>query len=173
MPNLTFLALINDVDRLSPCPPPNSCAHANRDRRRSFPSPARNPELHSERLAGLHSFVSGTHTLGYVTAPVVAALRGLPAPLARHWTVTATTIAIAGPTAPDRSTAMAATLAHWRTQGAFGVVAGRHAWRDELYAVYSPPGELFLTMERAGAALFGVVTYGVCHPHRRCCCCWS
>ena len=119
--------------------------------------------MHGERLTGLHRFTSGTHTLGYATAPVAAALRALPAPLAQHWTVTATSIAIGGgATAAERSAAMAATLAHWRAQGTFGVVAGPRAWRDELYAVYSPPGELFLTMERAGAALFGVVTYGVC-----------
>lgn len=113
--------------------------------------------------------MSGTHTLGYVTAPVAAALRGLPESLAQYWTVTATTIDIAGAVAHQRSVIMAGTLAHWRAQGTFGVVAGRHAWRDELYAVYAPAGELFLTMERSGAALFGVVTYGVCPPHRRRC----
>lgn len=45
----------------------------------------------------------------------------------------------------------------WRQNDA-ALAAG---WRNELYAVYNPPGEPYFLVERAVSVLLGVVTYGV------------
>ena len=55
---------------------------------------------------------------------------------------------------------MRETLESFRDAKTFAVCSGK-GWRNELYSVYSPNGELYLEMERSGAALFGVVQYGV------------
>lgn len=49
-------------------------------------------------------------------------------------------------------------MANARDEGKFRVLRG---WRNELYPVYGPDGELLLDIERAASPLFGVVTYGV------------
>lgn len=46
----------------------------------------------------------------------------------------------------------------WRTQNRFAVLQG---WRDELYTVFNPSHTPYFLIERAAAALFGVITYGV------------
>ncbi|KAK1148861.1 hypothetical protein N8T08_008746 [Aspergillus melleus] len=40
----------------------------------------------------------------------------------------------------------------------FSILKG---WRNETFPVYGPKGEILLEIERAGSALFGIVTYGV------------
>ncbi|RPB13109.1 hypothetical protein P167DRAFT_573504, partial [Morchella conica CCBAS932] len=75
-----------------------------------------------------------------------------------HWTITGATITLHGATPAERSANMLKTLTAWRSANTFAVLRG---WRNEDYAVYSPPGTLYLTMERSACALFGVVTYGV------------
>jgi hypothetical protein len=75
-----------------------------------------------------------------------------------HWIITASTVSIAGDNVEERSENMRKTAESWRDNKVFQVLAG---WRDELYSVYSPSGELYLRMERSATALFGVVTYGV------------
>ena len=54
---------------------------------------------------------------------------------------------------------MARTTAAMRSLEHFEVLKG---WRDELYPVYGPEGEVVFTVERAASALLGVLTYG-CH----------
>lgn len=147
MPSLTYLDLVNQLD--------------------GFPSATLQPVQHAERLSTLHLFTSGTHTLGYVLPSVVAALH-LAGP---KWTITPTSISLHGATVEERSKNIAATLQAWRDNKTFRVVSGS-SWRNELYSVYSPNGKLYLRVERSGAALFGVVTYGVCYGvegiRRRC-----
>ncbi|KAI5851232.1 NUDIX hydrolase domain-like protein [Morchella snyderi] len=123
----------------------------------SFPSAALHPSLHAERLSTLAIFTHGTHPLGYLLPPVVAALSD-PALSGPHWTITGATVTLAGATPAERSANMLRTLTSWRAADTFAVLRG---WRSEEYAVYSPRGALFLTMERSACALFGVVTYGV------------
>ena len=136
MARFTYLDLVDQVD--------------------GFPSPASHPIQHAERLSGLHLFTAGTHTLGYVLPAVVAALHEA----GPCWKITPTTVSLAGESVEERTRNMATTLAAWRDNGTFRVVAAG-SWRNELYSVYSPNGELYLRLERSGAALFGVVTYGV------------
>jgi hypothetical protein len=75
-----------------------------------------------------------------------------------------------------RSAVMKELCERWRDEGVFSDIIGPKAWRSELYPVYldplgphyildpSSPGEHpnhVLDIERAAAALFGVVTYGI------------
>jgi 8-oxo-dGTP pyrophosphatase MutT (NUDIX family) len=62
------------------------------------------------------------------------------------------------PTQTERSAAVAATCAYWRTNKTFSVLSG---WRDELYPVYGPGSELLFNIERSASSLLGVVTFGV------------
>lgn len=57
-----------------------------------------------------------------------------------------------------RSEMLSRIINEWRKKKTFKVLEG---WRDELYAVYNPTHTEYLFIERAAAALFGVVTYGV------------
>jgi hypothetical protein len=143
MTRLTYLDLVNEVD--------------------SFPSPTLHPINHAERTENLHLFTAGSHTLGYVTPSVVAALQEANEP---HWIITPTSISIKGDTVEERSKNMAVTLEAWRAKGTFQVCSGK-GWRNELYSVYSPSGELYIRMERSGTPLFGVVSYGVRTPPRK------
>lgn len=166
MASLTYLDLINQTDRslsfltyASTLLTPKS---------RSFPNPTLHPIPHAERLSTLHLFTAGTHTLGYVLPLVVSTLR-----LANldYWEVTPTSVSLKGSNVEERSANMTATLDSWRKQQTFKVLSGS-GWRNELYSVYSPSGELYLRMERSGAALFGVVTYGVGPSLRKACDVW-
>lgn len=147
------LDLISQVDRQGPpspsSPHPLTPPH-------SFPSASTHPALHAERLSALSLFTHSTYTLGYLLPAVVEALKDpLSGP---HWTCAGATVSLAGTTVEERSANIQATLAAWRAAARFRVLGG---WRNELYAIYCPPGELYLTMERSACALFGVVTYGV------------
>jgi hypothetical protein len=65
---------------------------------------------------------------------------------------------IAGPDEPARSAAIAKTLDIAREGRVFDIL---RIWRNELYPVYGPDGELVLKYERAACGLFGFVSYGV------------
>lgn len=123
----------------------------------SFPNASVHPSVHAERLSTLSVFTHHTHILGYLHPFVVTALSdtALSGP---HWTISGSTVTLQGATAAERSANMQYTLESWRRANTFSVLRG---WRNEAYAVFSPPGEVYLAMERSGCALFGVVTYGV------------
>jgi len=93
--------------------------------------------------------------LGYVLPYVAETLIGLP-----EWNVDpeerALTL-IEGNTVAERSALIANTGLAMRETGHFKVLAG---WRNELYPVYGPGGELIFNMERSLSCLFGIVTYG-------------
>ncbi|KAL9625256.1 MAG: hypothetical protein Q9160_000658 [Pyrenula sp. 1 TL-2023] len=57
-----------------------------------------------------------------------------------------------------RDLAVESQLKEAKKKGAFKVLNG---WRNELYPVYGTKRTIELNMERAGSALFGIVTYGV------------
>lgn len=95
--------------------------------------------------------------LGYILPSVAAVFRGLP-----DWKIDdseRSLTLITGSNEADRSRAVAMTTQALRATGHFKVLKG---WRDELYPVYGPKGELLFSIERAASALFGVVSYG-CH----------
>lgn len=56
----------------------------------------------------------------------------------------------------EQNIVIAQTLEEARTRGVFEVLKG---WRNELYPIYGTAAKI--SVERAGAALFGIVTYGV------------
>nr|POE66645.1 uncharacterized protein CFP56_72068 [Quercus suber] len=95
--------------------------------------------------------------LGYVLPSVAMVFKGLP-----DWKVDdsdRSLTLITGANEEERSKAVAVTTSAMRQLGHFKVLEG---WRDELYPVYGPNGDLLFSVERAASALFGVVTYG-CH----------
>ncbi|KAK5118166.1 hypothetical protein LTR85_008146 [Meristemomyces frigidus] len=95
--------------------------------------------------------------LGYILPSVAQVFRGLP-----DWKIDESERSltlITGNTEVERSKAVAMTTQALRATGHFKILRG---WRDELYPVYGPKGELLFSIERAASALFGVVTYG-CH----------
>ncbi|KAI5813277.1 NUDIX hydrolase domain-like protein [Pyronema omphalodes] len=144
-PPYTYLDLVNQVD--------------------SFPHAILHPIRHAERLTALKLFTSGSHTLGYIHDPIFEVLKTTAAHERSekgydHWVITANTVSIKGDTVEERSSNIKKTLEHWREMKTFEVCSGK-GWRNELYPVYCPNGELFLEMERSAACLFGVVQYGV------------
>jgi hypothetical protein len=62
------------------------------------------------------------------------------------------------PNEAERSKVVAATAAYLRDNKVFDILSG---WRNELYPVYGPKGELLFSIERAASPLFGIATYGV------------
>lgn len=80
-------------------------------------------------------------------------------------------------TPSHRTEAMKELCERWRDTGLFKDTIGQNKWRGELYPVYREPfgvhdklygvevlddkGNYAFEMERAAAALFGIVTYGV------------
>ena len=67
----------------------------------------------------------------------------------------------------SRSAALATTCTRWRDSGKFANTIGGRKWRNELYPIYKEPfrgvspESAECAIERAAAALFGLVTYGV------------
>jgi hypothetical protein len=67
----------------------------------------------------------------------------------------------------SRSSVLATTCSRWHTSGLFAEAIGGRLWRDELYPIYEDPfrgqtpERIACEVERAAAALFGIVTYGV------------
>ncbi len=59
---------------------------------------------------------------------------------------------------PERNEVMHVTLISEREKGTFQVLNG---WANEVFPVYGPNKELVVSIERAAAPLFGIVTYGV------------
>lgn len=99
-------------------------------------------------------------TLGYVLPSVALTLTNLlnwrvdaeDAPLPRR------VILATGTDESTRSAAIAKTTAAWRATGHFEVL---DKWRNELYPVYGPDGDVLFSVERSASCLLGVVTYGV------------
>ncbi|EME40705.1 hypothetical protein DOTSEDRAFT_136968 [Dothistroma septosporum NZE10] len=95
--------------------------------------------------------------LGYVLPSVAEVFRGLP-----DWKIDdgeRTLTLVTGETAEERSKVVEATIKAMHATGHFKVL---NKWRNELYPVYGPQGQLLFNMERSASALFGIVTYG-CH----------
>ncbi|PBP20715.1 putative thiamine pyrophosphokinase-related protein [Diplocarpon rosae] len=126
----------------------------------SFPYPS--TAAHTSLISTLYILVSSSGTpIGYLTELVFNALAKVPISIKGELEVSRirrTVVAFQQPTERERSAAVAATCAYWRTQNTFAVLKG---WRDELYPVYGPDNELLFSVERSASCLFGVVTYGV------------
>lgn len=94
--------------------------------------------------------------LGYILPSVAEVFRGLP-----DWKINdedRSLTLVTGSTEEERSRVVEATIRAMHATGHFKVLS---KWRDELYPVYGPKGELLFSLERAASALFGVVTYGI------------
>lgn len=125
----------------------------------SFPYYEENPKLYFAYINTYYALQVAAYpevVLGYVLPSVAEIFRGLP-----DWKVDdddSSLTLITGKDEPQRSKAVAFTTAAMRATNHFNILKG---WRDELYPVYGPKGELLFSIERAASALFGVVTYGV------------
>lgn len=126
----------------------------------SFPNASIHPSLHAERLSEFSVFVHGSQTIGYLIPRVVAAL-GDTALSGAHWGIAGNVVTLSGSTVEERSENIRKTVESWREHSTFEILKG---WRNELYPVYSPKGQLYFNLERSACALFGVVTYGVRPP---------
>jgi 8-oxo-dGTP pyrophosphatase MutT (NUDIX family) len=98
--------------------------------------------------------------LGYITDAVALAIQHLPHDLLGHVTINFSqrTISLAGTTPALRSDALASITAHWRAADIFTILK---RWRNEQIGIYSGPGELYATVERAATPLFGITSYYV------------
>ena len=95
--------------------------------------------------------------LGYLLPSVAQVFRGLP-----DWKINddeRSLTLITGSNEIDRTRAVGFTTQAMRATDHFQVLRG---WRDELYPVYGPNGQLLFSIERSASPLFGIVTYG-CH----------
>lgn len=126
-----------------------------------FPYYSDNPTFYTDHLKNYHFFkVSGCHAvLGYILNKVVDKF----AFSEDCWAVDSTnrTVTLVTPpdaTAEQRSDLIAKTLSATVKRGSFEILNG---WRNEMYPVYAPGGELLFEMERCASPLFGIVTYGV------------
>ena len=68
------------------------------------------------------------------------------------------TVKLLGTSLNERNQQMQDTLVAEREKGSFKVLRG---WANEVFSVYGPGKTLILSIERAAAPLFGIVTYGV------------
>ncbi|KAH8651489.1 thiamine pyrophosphokinase-related protein-like protein [Tricladium varicosporioides] len=99
--------------------------------------------------------------VGYITKPVFEALASVPTLIKGECEVSDANRSITAfqqATEKERSAAVAATCAYWRSNKTFEVLSG---WRNELYPVYGRNNELLFNVERSASPLFGVVTYGI------------
>ena len=105
-------------------------------------------------------FVYEGHTVGYLIPPVVDAIKSLDE-CSTLWSIDdkGKTAKLKGEATPEaHSLAIEKTILSWRENDVFKVLRG---WRNELYAVYAPPGKLAFNIERSACCLFGVLTYGI------------
>ncbi|KAH0562596.1 hypothetical protein GP486_002720 [Trichoglossum hirsutum] len=123
-----------------------------------FPYP--NSDEYSTRIASYYFLVHRGYTIGYLIPSVVEAIKNLRE-CSLFWSINdqAKTVKLKGePSVQAHSWAIEQTVISWRKDDVFKVLRG---WRNELYAVYAPPGKLAFNIERSASCLFGVLTYGV------------
>ncbi|KAF2226866.1 NUDIX hydrolase domain-like protein [Elsinoe ampelina] len=126
----------------------------------NFPYLSTHPELYFRHTSTYYHLQIAAHPgicLGYILPRVAAVFEGLP-----DWSVDhdeRTVVLLHGDTSEERSRIVHNTTTAMRETGHFEILKG---WRNELYDVYGPTGEVVFTVERAASALLGVLTYG-CH----------
>ncbi|ESZ95903.1 hypothetical protein SBOR_3716 [Sclerotinia borealis F-4128] len=133
----------------------------------SFPYLEKDAAAHSTQTSTLYTLIyedpstHTTHPIGYITTPIFHALTQVPTSIKGEMTVNRSkrTISVfTQPSESERSAAVAATCAYWRSSKTFLVLSG---WRNELYPVYGPAHELLWSVERSASVLFGIVGYGI------------
>lgn len=126
----------------------------------NFPYYHTDPNAFFARVNSYYGFYVKDHPtveLGYMLPSVAELFRGLP-----DWKIDdedRSLTLLTGNTEEERTRTMGFATEAMRATDHFMVLRG---WRDELYPVYGPKGELLLSVERAASSLFGIVTYG-CH----------
>jgi 8-oxo-dGTP pyrophosphatase MutT (NUDIX family) len=126
----------------------------------NFPYYQTNPKLffaHINTYYALYVKDYPEAELGYILPSVAEVFRGLP-----DWKISdedRSLTLVTGSTEEERSKVVEATVRAMHATGHFKVLS---KWRDELYPVYGPKGDLLFSMERSASPLFGIVTYG-CH----------
>ena len=126
----------------------------------NFPYLHTDPELFFASLNTYYGLRVKAHPdveLGYVLPSVAEVFRGLP-----DWNLddeNRSLTLMTGNTEAERTSAVSFATEAMRATDHFKILRG---WRNELYPVYGPAGDVLFNIERAASALFGVVTYG-CH----------
>lgn len=113
---------------------------------------------HLDASKGLvHFRISGLPcTLGYVLSTVAEAFRDLPG-----WALNDSQAILELQSRDDvsnRTRMVNKSLLELHQRGTFSVLKG---WRNEIFPVYGPDGQVLLHVERCACPLLGVVTYGV------------
>lgn len=125
----------------------------------SFPYP--DTEAYNTFFTSAYTLFHERTPIGYMTESVFNRLAKVPTSIKGDLDSNRTYRTVSAfqfPSEEERSAAAARTAAYWRENRTFKVLAG---WRDELYPVYGEGNRLAYTIERAAAALLGVVSFGV------------
>ena len=96
------------------------------------------------------------YLLGYVRPPVADALSQKDGWMFENGTIRFSDECLT--TFASRCSTVKETVTDWRRAGTFQVLL---EWRDELYDVFAPDGQVLFTIERSASPLFGVATFGV------------
>ncbi|RAL63938.1 hypothetical protein DID88_003126 [Monilinia fructigena] len=132
-----------------------------------FPYPEKDPSAHSTLISSLYTLIHedvATATqipIGYISLPVLQELTKVPVIIKGEMGVNRSqrTVSIfTQATEAERTAAVAATCAYWRSRKTFQVLSG---WRDELYPVYGSDNEVLWSIERSASVLFGIASYGI------------
>ncbi|SLM40315.1 thiamine pyrophosphokinase [Lasallia pustulata] len=123
----------------------------------NFPYLEDDPEHYTRLVSSYYTFhlQDSNATVGYILPWVVEKM-----PWSSAWTIDHKQKRITPRpryySLDEQNTVIAETLQEARARGIFKVLKG---WRDELYPIYGSAAQI--SLERAGAALFGIVTFGV------------
>jgi len=135
--------------------------------RRRFPYPERDPDKHAQYMSELYTVVvddgEGEVAIGYMLRSVFQELLRAPVSIKGEidFLPARGTVSILRDqaTEKDRTAAMAALGAYWRSKGTFRIL---DKWRDEPWPVYGRRrGELLFSVERMALGLLGGMRYGV------------
>src|SRR3569833_1518538 len=142
-------------------------ANSRREMRRRFPYPERDPDKHAQYMSELYTVVvddgEGEVAIGYMLRSVFQELLRAPVSIKGEidFLPARGTVSILRDqaTEKDRTAAMAALGADWRSKGTFRIL---DKWRDEPWPVYGRRrGELLFSVERMALGLLGSIRYGV------------
>lgn len=158
-PSRSNLDLVNEADKFVAAPYRNLNNEHLPLQSSSFPIPQRDPEgwLSARRLYYHLRVYNITAPVGIVHPQVVECLRRFPG-----WRLDEAegykSITVVGDDEATRSEIVADTFSQLREDGQFAVLS---RWRGEVKPIFGPDSEVLFSVERAAAAMLGIVQYGI------------